>query len=114
MDIVWTGNIRDLVATVAGSDARATYVDGVTGAKIRINIDGLDGATERDEPFYIEYGENLYDAYNRKEAVMILSNIRKGRKFPDTPEEPKKRRVSKSRKTKHTRSPVSRSIGGMR
>lgn len=115
MDIVWTGNVRDLVATVARSDARTTYVDGVTGAKIRINIDGLEGATERDEPFYIESpnGEDLYDAYNRKEAVMILSNIRKGKKFPDMPE-PSKPKRSVSRKGKSKRSSSRQSSAGLR
>jgi len=75
-ETLWKGGIRDLVSRVAASDARQTFVDARTGAKIRINLDdeGL---------FYIEYGDNLYDAYNEREAVAILSNIRKGKKYPD-------------------------------
>ena len=103
MDITHIGNVSDLVNRVAASDARATFIDSKTGARIRINIDGLDGATEQDEPFYIESpdGENLYDAYNRKEARMILSNIRKGRKYPDQPDDSRKR----------TKAEISRSPG---
>ena len=85
-DIPWTGSVHDLVAKVAASDARATYVDSKTGATIRINIDSAE--EEGDEPFYIEHGDNLYDANNRKEAEMILENIRKGAKFPDQPSAP--------------------------
>jgi hypothetical protein len=85
MDIQWDGCVRDLVAAVASSDARTTYVDAKTGATIRINLNGNEDG--KGEPFYIESpdGENLYDAYDRKEAVMILSNIRKGAKLPDLP-----------------------------
>ena len=105
MDIKWEGNVRDLVRAVAGSDARTTYID-TSGAKIRINIDSAE--EETDEPFYIESpdGENLYDAYNRKDAIMILSNIRKGKKYPDMPDEPKpktkKKKVKRSRAKKTT------------
>lgn len=108
MDIKWTGSVRDLVATVASSDARTTYID-KSGAKIRINIDGGD-FKETDEPFYIKSsdGENLYDAYDRKEAVMILSNIRKGKKYPDMPDYEPKRKSTKpksKRKSKKSSSP---------
>jgi len=88
METQWKGNVRDLVNYVAGTDARETVIDAKTGAKIRINVDGVDydPVGGRPEPFYIESpdGENFYDAYNRKEAVMILSNIRKGKRDPDT------------------------------
>ena len=88
METQWKGNVRDLVNYVAGTDARETVIDARTGAKIRINIDGIDEDPSYGvaEPFYIESpdGENLYDAYNRKEARMILSNIRKGKRDPDT------------------------------
>ena len=99
METIWTGSVGDLVNRVGWSDARETFVDAKTGAKIGINIGGLDGATEQDEPFYIEHGENLYDAYNRKEAIMILSNIRKGKRFPDMPDDskPKSKRSSKAK-----------------
>lgn len=99
METKWEGNVRDLVRAVAASDARETFVDATTGAKIRINIDGLEGATEHDEPLYIEYGDDLYDAYNRSEAIMILSNIREGKKYPDMPSEPeRKKKVAKSKR----------------
>lgn len=87
-DIVWEGTVEDLVDTVAASDARASYYDAKSGAKIRINIDGIEDATEDDEPFYIEYKDDLFDAYNRKEAVMILTNIREGKEPFDQPPAP--------------------------
>ncbi len=95
METKWTGNVRDLVRYASGTDARETVVDAKTGAKISINIGGGD-FEETDEPFYIEHGGELYDAYNRKNAVMILSNIRKGKKDPDFPENPKPKRKRKS------------------
>lgn len=117
MDIRWEGNVRDLVTAVASSDARTTYIDAKTGAKISINIGGGD-FLETDEPFYIESpdGENLYDAYNRKDAVMILSNIRKGKKFPDMPDsEPKRKSVkTKSKKKGKKSSSPSTSLRMMR
>ncbi len=111
-DIKWDGSVKDLVNTVAGSDARATYVDTKTGAKIRINIDSAE--EETDEPFYIEHGENLYDAHNRKDAVMILSNIRKGKKYPDMPDEPRARKVRKTAKVKKQKHGVGMTLGRMR
>ena len=62
-------------------------MDAKTGARIRINIDGVDYDPQwgEPEPFYISHDGYLYDAYNRKEARMILSNIRKGVKYPDMP-----------------------------
>ena len=100
METIWIGSVQDIVARVAASDARETFVDEKTGAKIRINIDGGD-FEETDEPFYIEHGENLFDAYDRKEAVRILSNIRKGEKYPDmdivSTAKPKKKTKSKSK-----------------
>ena len=82
METRYEGTVKDLVSYVARTDARETVVDARTGAEIRINIDGIDYDEQwgEPEPFYIEYGDNLYDAYNRKEARMILSNIRKGYK----------------------------------
>ena len=100
----WEGDVAKLVAVVGDGDARMGFVlDKESGAKIAMNINGLDGATEDDEPFYIESpdGDNLYDAYNRKEAIMILSNISKGKKYPDMPDEPKPK--TKKRKAKRTR-----------
>lgn len=87
METIWRGNVRDMVRYTAHTDARETVVDSQTGAKIRINIadaaePGYKGVFE---PFYIESpdGETIYDAYNRKEAITILSNIRKGMEYPD-------------------------------
>jgi hypothetical protein len=104
MDIRWEGNVKDLVATVACSDARTRYIDGKTGAKISINISDVadPGFAGVFEPFYIESpdGENMYDAYNRKEASAILSNIRKGMKFPDMPDDSPKRKKEPKSKSK--------------
>src|SRR3990172_10633764 len=105
MEIEKSGSVRDIVNYTAGTDARETVVDTQTGAKIRIDIDsgGYDEDTGKiGEPFYIEYGDNLYDAFDRKEAIMILSNIRKGKQFPDMPDSPKLR---KPRKKSSKRSP---------
>ena len=115
METEWKGSVRDLVRYAAGTDARETVVDSRTGAKIRINIDGGD-FEETDEPFYIEYGDNLYDASDRREAVMILSNIRKGKKFPDMYEDSPKRKPAKGakpRSRKQGNAPLT-SLRGMR
>lgn len=109
------GSVQDIVSYTAGTDARETVVDAKTGAKIRINIDGggYDEDTgEMGEPFYIEHGGNLYDAFDRKEAMMILSNIRKGKKFPDTPDNPKPRKLLKKSSKRSSGTPTS--IRGMR
>lgn len=113
MDIRWEGNVRDLVATAACSDARTRYIDEKTGAKISINISDVADPNFAGvfEPFYIESpdGENMYDAYDRKEARMILSNIRKGMKFPDMPDDsprPAKKPKSKSKKKVSSRASV--------
>ena len=101
MDKVFTGSVKDIVSYVAGTDARETVVDAKTGAKIRINIDGVedDPISGEPEPFYIEYGDNLYDAYNRQEARMILANIRRGEPYPDMPSSiPKRKPTPKKRK----------------
>lgn len=84
----WEGSVRNLVATVGGGDARLGFVlDKKSGAKISMNINDVPepGYKGTFEPFYIESpdGDNMYDAYNRKEAIKILSNIRKGVKYPD-------------------------------
>ena len=117
METRWTGSVRDMVLYAAGTDARETVVDARTGAKVRINIDsgGYDEDTMKmGEPFYIEHGDNLYDAFDRKEAVMILSNIRKGRQYPDMPDSsPKKKRKSGKKKSGKRSSP-SVSLGEMR
>ncbi len=113
---VWTGGVRGLVNWVAGQDARVGFVlDKVSGAKIAINISGTDEPAE--EPFYIESpdGQNMYDAYDRKEAVKMLTNIRAGREADD--DAPKKPRVSYSPKAKKSgkRRPGSATgIGGVR
>ena len=121
METKWTGSVKDLVNYVARTDARETVVDTKTGAKIRINIDGLEGAVEgKDEPFYIESpdGENLYDAYNRREAIAILSNIRKGIKYPDmamaSVPSPVKKKKAKGKKHSRKRSPPSTTLKSMR
>lgn len=112
-----SGNVRDIVSYAAGTDARETVVDAKTGAKIRINIDGLDDATERDEPFYVESpsSDMIYDAYNRQEAVKLLSNIRKGMKYPDMDTAslyPPKRKAKKKSSKRSSSTPTS--IRGMR
>jgi len=117
METKMSGSVRDIVNYALGTDARETVVDAKTGAKIRINIDGLDDATEQDEPFYIESpsGEMIYDAYNRQEAVKLLSNIRKGMKYPDMDTAslyPPKRRTNKKSSKRSSSTPTS--IRGMR
>lgn len=115
METKKSGSIRDIVNYTAGTDARETVVDAKTGAKIRIDIDsgGYDEDTgQMGEPFYIEHGDNLYDAFDRKEAMMILSNIRKGRQFPDMPDSPKPRKPRKKSSKRSSSTPTS--IRGMR
>ena len=111
METVWTGSVRDMVNYTAGTDARETVVDSKTGAKIRINISG-DDIEETDEPFYIKYNDEYYDAYNRGEAVMILSNIRRGKEHPEMPPVSKPRKKSKSKPRKKISTPTS--LRGMR
>jgi len=82
MRTIWKGSVRSLVSYTAGTDARETVVDAKTGAEIAINISGGD-FEETDEPFYIWYKDEMYDAYNQEDAVRILSNIRKGKRHPD-------------------------------
>jgi hypothetical protein len=77
-----------LVAAVGGGDARLGFVvDKKSGAKISMNLNDVPepGYKGTFEPFYIESpdGENMYDPYNRREAIKLLSNIRKGVKYPD-------------------------------
>jgi len=109
----WEGSVRNLVAAVGDGDARLGFVlDKKSGAKISMNINDLP-YPEATEPFYMESpdGENLYDAGNRREAIKLLTNARKGVKYLDTDlyEAPKKR-VRKSSKVK---SPV-RGLKGVR
>jgi len=106
-----TGSVRDLVNTGADSDARLGFVtDKVSGAKVAMNISGAEDALESDEPFYIESpdGENLYDAYNRREAVRILTNIRSGDPYPDlhhTEPRPRRRKPVTKRARRARESP---------
>ena len=109
-------SVRDLVRYTAHTDARETVVDFTTGAEIRINIDGdpdpdYDGVKE---PFYIEHGEELYDAVNRKEAIMILSNIRKGKKNPELPDDSKPKRSKKAVSGMKKKPSPGTSVRGMR
>ena len=107
METKMSGSVKDIVNRTAGTDARETIVDARTGAKIRLNIDGggYDEDTgEMGEPFYIEHGENLYDAFDRKEAIMILSNIRRGEN-PDMP-------VTKPKSAPRKRKPTSKRSSG--
>ncbi len=114
-DWVWTGNVRDLVSFVADQDARIGFVkDKTSGAKIAINISGTDEPA--DEPFYIESpdGENMYDAYDRKEAVRMLNNIRAGRDADDYPLPPTRQKTARRRKPRKSRSSTSTQLRSMR
>ncbi len=114
MDTRMVGSVVDIVRYTAGTDARETVIDGKTGAKIRINIDGTGDEDEgQSEPFYIEHGDNLYDAYNRREAAMILSNIRKGREFPDLPDAPKPKTTKKKATKKKARKKTTKKSSGV-
>lgn len=76
----WEGSVRGLVDAVGDGDARLGFVvDKKSGAKIAMNISDLP-YPEATEPFHVESpdGENLYDAGNRREAVKLLTNARKG------------------------------------
>lgn len=84
----WEGSVRDLVTAVGNGDARLGLVlDKKSGAKISMNMNDVPepGYKGTFEPFYVESpdGDNVYDAYNRKEAIKLLSNIRKDMKYPD-------------------------------
>lgn len=84
----WEGSVRELVRAVGNGDARLGFVvDRQSGAKISMNMNDVPepGYKGVFEPFYIESpdGETMYDAYNRREAITLLSNIRKGMKYPD-------------------------------
>lgn len=111
----WLGSVRGLVSAVGDGDARLGFVvDVASGAKISMNISGADEPAE--EPFYIESpdGQDIYDAYSRKEAVMILSNIRKGREYPDQPVPKAKYRVWSGGKTSRRGRVASSGIGTTR
>ena len=73
----WTGSLTDLVRKVSYSDARYSGMDTRTGAVIFLDPNDL-------SIILIEHGDNMYEAYSNKDAVRILDNIRKGKKFPDT------------------------------
>ncbi len=112
MQIPMSGSVRDIVNFAAGTDARAEVVDEKTGATIRIDISG-DDAEEGDEPFLIEHNDDYFNVFNRREAVMVLSNIRKGRRHPDMPDPPRQRKPSK-RKPRASRSKGSTSLRSVR
>lgn len=113
--VEWTGSIRDMVARVASSDARYAAYDAETGAVLTINISDVpeEGGPSTFEPFYIAHGDDLYDAYNRKEAVQILLNIRAGMKNPDDLSQKRPKSVKKPRKQKAGKGSPS-GFGGMR
>lgn len=84
----WEGSVRGLVNAVGSGDARLGFVvDKKSGAKISMNISELPDP-EATEPFYVESpdGENMYDAGNKREAIALLTNARKGMKHLDTDE----------------------------
>ena len=100
----WEGSVRDLVAAVGNGDARLGFVlDKKSGAKISMNISD-DFGGEATEPFYVlaADGENMYDAYNGREAAQMLANARDDMKHLDTDEVYRvpKRRKSRSSKAK--------------
>ena len=100
----WEGSVKSLVAAVGNGDARLGFVlDKKSGAKIAMNINELP-YPEATEPFYVESpdGENLYDAGNRREAIVLLSNARKGKEHLDGDlfSSPKKRKAKKATKKK--------------
>jgi len=72
----WSGSVKDLVKKVAYSDARYSAIDTKSGAHVQLNLSDK-------VLMYIESpdGENLYDAYNQKEARQILSALRKGERW---------------------------------
>lgn len=80
----WEGSVRNLVAAVGDGDARLGFVlDKKSGAKIAMNISDVDQDNPElgpptYEPFYVlaRDGENMYDAYNRKEAIEMLNTAR--------------------------------------
>jgi hypothetical protein len=105
----WEGSVEDLVDTVGSSDARLGFVmDRKSGAKVAMNIDGICDP-DAPEPFFVESpdGENLYDAWDRREAARLLTNARRGMKYIDDMGAPKPqpRRTSKSKKK------IKRSLG---
>jgi len=118
----WTGTVTDLVNTVGSSDARLGPVtDKISGAKIWMNIDSDPDPEYRGvkEPFYIESpdGDNLYDARNRREAIMMLRNIRQGKRadgvqyFTDTVLKPRKKTHSGKKSNAHVKYTQQQIIG---
>ena len=81
----WEGSVKGLVDAVGDGDARLGFVvDKKSGASISMNISDVDEDNPElgpptYEPFYVlaRDGENMYDAYNRKEAVEMLNTARK-------------------------------------
>jgi len=110
----WTGSVKGLVDAVGDGDARLGFVvDKKSGAKIAMNISGTDEPA--DEPFYVESsdGDNLYDAYNRREAVNLLNNARSGMEHLDeTP--PRRKKVGKSKSKSKRKSSPRTGIRGLR
>ena len=99
----WGGSVKGLVAAVGGGDARLGFVlDKKSGAKIAMNISD-DFGGEATEPFYVlaSDGENMYDAYDRREAIVMLTNARDDAKHLDTDEmyrAPKKGKKGRAKK----------------
>jgi hypothetical protein len=100
----WEGSVRNLVAAVGNGDARLGFVlDKKSGAKISMNIDD-DFGGRATEPFYVlaSDGENMYDAWDRREAAQMLTNARDDMKHLDTDEVyrvPKKRKKGRAKNT---------------
>lgn len=119
---VWAGNVRDLVNTVGNGDARMGFVvDAKSGAKIAMNISDVDednpeAGPPKYEPFDIESpdGENLYDAYNRRDAIKMLTNIRAGRSAYDNSPKAKRKYAVKAKSRKRKSSGSSGAIGTVR
>lgn len=88
----WEGSVKELVDAVGDGDARLGFVlDRKSGARVSMDMSSVDESdpehgTPGYEPFHVESPDhdNLYDARNRREAVALLTNIRKGMKYPDT------------------------------
>ena len=91
-----------MVAAVGDGDARLGFVlDKKSGAKVSMNIND-DFGGKATEPFYVlaSDGENMYDAYDRREAAKMLANAREDMKHLDTDlyEAPKKQKKGRKKK----------------
>ena len=105
----WEGSVRGLVAAVGDGDARLVSVlDKKSGAKISMNISDVDEDNPElgpptYEPFYVlaRDGVNMYDAYNRKEAIEMLNTARE-----EAREQQSARNRSRKRKSGKAKSAV--------